>query len=153
MADFHKVGSKTPQAVIYKSESHKLHQAFMVKSGDTIVQGQAVKLNDDGTISPFTGAENEVFLGVAVGYSKYPCYPPSASEKTPEVTVMMEGFCITHGVAAESNIATTGFVKTDGTLDESGTYVKYATSDGGAETNFIALNTAENGELVRILVK
>lgn len=28
MADLHKVGSRTPQAVIYKSESHKLHQAF-----------------------------------------------------------------------------------------------------------------------------
>lgn len=50
MADLHKVGSRTPQAVIYKSESHKLHQAFPVKSGDTIVQGQPVKLNNDGTI-------------------------------------------------------------------------------------------------------
>ena len=55
MADLHKVGGRTPQAVIYKSESHKLHQAFPVKSGDTIVQGQPVKLNDDGTISPYTG--------------------------------------------------------------------------------------------------
>ena len=36
MADLHKVGSRTPQAVIYKSESHKLHQAFPVKKGDTI---------------------------------------------------------------------------------------------------------------------
>lgn len=42
MADLHKVGSRTPQAVIYKSESHKLHQAFPVKKGDTIVQGQPV---------------------------------------------------------------------------------------------------------------
>lgn len=56
MAALHTVGGRTPQAVVYKSESHKLHQAFPVKKGDTIVQGQAVKLNEDGTISPYTGA-------------------------------------------------------------------------------------------------
>ena len=60
MADLHKVGSRTPQAVIYKSESHKLHQAFPVKKDDIIVQGQPVKLNNDGTISPYTGAEGEI---------------------------------------------------------------------------------------------
>lgn len=27
-------GEKTPRAVIYKSESHKLHQAFCVKDGE-----------------------------------------------------------------------------------------------------------------------
>ena len=29
-------GSKTPKTVIYKSESHKLHQAFTVKQGEII---------------------------------------------------------------------------------------------------------------------
>ena len=42
MADLHKVGSRTPQAVIYKSESHKLHQAFPVKKGDTMDNGVAL---------------------------------------------------------------------------------------------------------------
>ena len=35
-------GERTPRAVIYKSESHKLHQAFNVKAGEKIVQGMPV---------------------------------------------------------------------------------------------------------------
>lgn len=151
MADLHKVGGRTPQAVIYKSESHKLHQAFPVKKdGDTIVQGQPVKLNSDGTISPYTGAEDEVYLGIAVNYSKYPAYPATAAEV--EVTVMMEGFAVIHGIA-KAAITTTGYVQTDGTLDASGTYPNFSPSVSGAETKFIAINTAEVDDLVQILVK
>ena len=40
-------GERTPRAVIYKSESHKLHQAFNVKAGEKIVQGMPVALNED----------------------------------------------------------------------------------------------------------
>ena len=150
MADLHKVGGRTPQAVIYKSESHKLHQAFPVKDGDTIVQGQPVKLNSDGTISPYTGVDSEVYLGVAVNYSKYPAYPATAAGV--EVTVMMEGFAIIHGIAKEG-ITTTGYVQTDGTLDASGTYPNFSPSESGAETKFIAINEAEVDDLVQILVK
>lgn len=149
MADLHKVGGRTPQAVIYKSESHKLHQAFPVKDGDTIVQGQPVKLNSDSTISPYTGGEGEVYLGIAVNYSKYPAYPATAVGV--EVTVMMEGFAVIHGIA-KSKI-TTGYVQTDGTLDASGTYPNFSPSVSGAETKFIAINMAEGDDLVQILVK
>lgn len=149
MADLHKVGGRTPQAVIYKSESHKLHQAFPVKDGDTIVQGQPVKLNTDGTISPYTGAEGEVYLGIAVNYSKYPAYPATAAGV--EVTVMMEGFAVIHGIAAK--ITKTGYVQTDGTLDASGTYPNFSPSTNNAETKFIAINEAEVDDLVQILVK
>ena len=150
MGDLHKVGGRTPQAVIYKSESHKLHQAFPVKDGDTIVQGQPVKLNTDGTISPYTGAEGEVYLGIAVNYSKYPAYPATAAGV--EVTVMMEGFAVIHGIA-KAEITTTGYVQTDGTLDASGTYPNFSPSVSGAETKFIAINVAEVDDLVQILVK
>lgn len=152
MAGLHKVGGRTPQAVIYKSESHKLHQAFPVKDGDTIVQGQPVKLNIDGTISPYTGVEgeDEVYLGIAVNYSKYPAYPATAAGV--EVTVMMEGFAVIHGIA-KGNIKTTGYVQTDGTLDDSGTYPNFSPSASGAETKFIAINVADVGDLVQILVK
>lgn len=149
MADLHKVGGRTPQAVIYKSESHKLHQAFPVKSGDTIVQGQPVKLNNDGTISPYTGAADDMYLGIAVNYSKYPAYPANAAGV--EVTVMVEAFAIIHGIAKAK--LTPGYVKTDGTLDESGTYTKFQLSDENAETKFIAINSAETGDLIQILVK
>ena len=150
MADLHKVGSRTPQAVIYKSESHKLHQAFPVKKDDIIVQGQPVKLNNDGTISPYTGDEGEVYLGIAVNYSKYHAYPATAAGV--EVTVMMEGFAIIHGIA-KAEITTTGYVQTDGTLDASGTYPNFSPSTSGAETKFIAINVAEVDDLVQILVK
>ena len=149
MADLHKVGGRTPQAVIYKSESHKLHQAFPVKDGDTIVQGQPVKLNTDGTISPYTGTIGEVYLGIAVNYSKYPAYPAMAAWV--EVTVMMEGFAVIHGIAKAK--ITTGYVQTDGTLDASGTYPNFSPSVSGAETKFIAINVAEVDDLVQILVK
>lgn len=148
MEDLHKVGGRTPQAVIYKSESHKLHQAFPVKDGDTIVQGQPVKLNTDGTISPYT--EGEVYLGIAVNYSKYHAYPATAAGV--EVTVMMEGFAVIHGIA-KGEITKTGYVQTDGTLDASGTYPNFSPSVSGAETKFIALNVAEVDDLVQILVK
>lgn len=150
MADLHKVGGRTPQAVIYKSESHKLHQAFPVKNGETIVQGQPVKLNTDGTISPYTGVEDEVYLGIAVNYSKYPAYPATAAGV--EVTVMMEGFAVIHGIA-KADIKTTGYVQNDGTLDDSGTYPNFSPSTSGAETKFIAINMAEVDDLVQILVK
>lgn len=150
MADLHKVGGRTPQAMIYKSESHKLHQAFPVKGGDTVVQGQPVKLNIDGTISPYTGVEGEVYLGIAVNYSKYPAYPATAAGV--EVTVMMEGFAVIHGIAKDE-ITKTGYVQTNGTLDDSGTYPYFSPSVGGAETKFIAINMAEVGDLVQILVK
>lgn len=149
MADLHKVGGRTPQAVIYKSESHKLHQAFPVKDGDTLVQGQPVKLNPDGTISPYIGTEDEVYLGIAVNYSKYPAYPATAAGV--EVTVMMEGFAIIHGIA-KANIKT-GYVQTDGTLDASDTYPNFSPSESGAETKFIAINMADVDDLVQILVK
>lgn len=150
MADLHKVGGRTPQAVIYKSESHKLHQAFPVKDGDTIVKGQPVKLNPDGTISPYTGVEGEVYLGIAVNYSKYHAYPATAAGV--EVTVMMEGFAVIHGIAKDE-MKTTGYVQTNGTLDASGTYPNFSPSVSGAETKFIAINTAEVDDLVQILVK
>ena len=149
MADLHKVGGRTLQAVIYKSESHKLHQAFPVKNGDTIVHGQPVKLNIDGTISPYTGDEGEVYLGIAVNYSKYPAYPAMAAWV--EVTVMMEGFAVIHGIAKAG--IKTGYVQTDGTLDASGTYPNFSPSVSGAETKFIAINVAEVDDLVQILVK
>lgn len=149
MADLHKVGGQTPQAVIYKSESHKLHQAFPVKDGDTIVPGQPVKLNTDGTISPYTGVEGEVYLGIAVNYSKYPAYPATAAGV--EVTVMMEGFAVIHGIA-KAEIKNTGYVQVDNTLAR-GTYPNFSPSTSGAETKFIAINVAEVDDLVQILVK
>lgn len=160
MADFHKVGGITPKAVIYKSESHKLHQAFNVKNGDTVVAGQPVVLNDDGTISPYKGTG--IYLGVAVNYSKYPVYPPE-DINNPQVTVMMEGFAIIHGIVKTTNVTKCGFVNPDGTLDESGIYPNYTpvsedylnanTGQPIPEVHFIAITKGNTGDIIRILVR
>lgn len=137
-----KVGMPTPQAVIYKSESHKLHQAFNVATGKDIIQGQPVKLNEDGTIEGYKGTG--VYLGIAMTNSKYPAYP------TDEVTVMMEGFAVIYGIS-NGEIKASYVIPDKADPDEDSQYIKY---NQGISTPFIALNTAtEAGELIQILVK
>lgn len=135
------VGVKTPQTVVFKSESHKLHQAFVVKEGETIVQGMPVGLEEDGTISPYLGTG--VYLGIAMTDSVFPAYPGN------EVTVAVEGFCIVYGVSSAALKA--GYVVPQA-LPEKSMYVPYAESSD--ETAFIAINATEDAdELVQVLVK
>ena len=143
-------GEETPRVVIYKSESHKLHQAFMVKSGKNVLAGQPVALNtDDGTIQPFTGTTGEIYLGIAATDSLFPAY--AAQRNAPaEVTVMVEGFVICNWVAATT--VTAGYVTVDGTtLNDHFTKCKNTTS--GAASNFIALNSGDANEVVQVLCK
>ena len=140
------LGSKTPRAVIYKSESHKLHQAFCVKSATKIVKGQPVKLEADGTISPYTGTG--VYLGIAVSDNVNPAY--QAQRNFPvEVTVMVEGFAIVNWVAAEESTPA-GYL-TPGSDLLNNRYVKATKSV--AETKFIGLNEADSNEIIQVLVK
>ena len=140
------MGSKTPRAVIYKTESHKLNQAFNVKKGKTVVKGQPVKLETDGTISPYTGTG--IYLGIAVTDSVNPAY--QAQRNFPvEVTVMVEGFAIVNWVA--SGDSTPAGYLTPGADLLNGRYVKATTSV--AETKFIGLNSADTNEIIQVLVK
>lgn len=140
------VGQKTPRAVIYKSESHKLHQAFCVKADTKIVKGQPVKLETDGTISPYTGTG--IYLGIAVTDNINPAY--KAQRNFPvEVTVMVEGFAIVNWVAAADSTPA-GYVTPGATLLND-RYVKGTTSQ--SETKFIALNAGDTNEVIQVLVK
>lgn len=140
------VGQKTPRAVIYKSESHKLHQAFCVKADNKIVKGQPVKLETDGTISPYTGTG--IYLGIAVTDNINPAY--KAQRNFPvEVTVMVEGFAIVNWVAAAESTPA-GYV-TPGAALLNDRYVKGTTSS--SETKFIALNAGDANEVIQVLVK
>ena len=140
------VGQKTPRAVIYKSESHKLHQAFCVKADTKIVKGQPVKLETDGTISPYTGTG--IYLGIAVTDNINPAY--HAQRNFPvEVTVMVEGFAIVNWVAADDSTPA-GYV-TPGAALLNDRYVKGTTSS--SETKFIALNAGDTNEVIQVLVK
>lgn len=137
-----KVGAVTPQVVIYKSESHKLHQAFKVKKGDTIVAGQPVMLNTDGTISPYLGIG--LYLGIATTNSETPAYNDD------EVTVMCSGFAVIYGLSNDT--IAPGAVKPV-SRDEDSQYVKWGT-DAESNNNFIALNSTSGAdELIQILVK
>lgn len=140
------VGQKTPRAVIYKSESHKLHQAFCVKASAKIVKGQPVKLETDGTISPYTGTG--IYLGIAVTDNVNPAY--QAQRNFPvEVTVMVDGFAIVNWVAAAESTPA-GYV-TPGADLLNDRYVKGTTSP--SETKFIALNAGDANEVIQVLVK
>ena len=140
------VGQKTPRAVIYKSESHKLHQAFCVKADTKIVKGQPVKLETDGTISPYTGTG--IYLGIAVTDNINPAY--HAQRNFPvEVTVLVEGFAIVNWVAAADSTPA-GYV-TPGAALLNDRYVKGTTSS--SETKFIALNAGDTNEVIQVLVK
>lgn len=140
------VGQKTPRAVIYKSESHKLHQAFCVKASTKIVKGQPVKLETDGTISPYT--DTGIYLGIAVTDNVNPAY--QAQRNFPvEVTVMVDGFAIVNWVAAAKSTPA-GYVTPGDTLLND-RYVKGTTSS--TETKFIALNAGDANEVIQVLVK
>lgn len=141
-------GEETFRATIYKSESHKLHQAFPVKSGKKIFQSQPVALNNDGTIQPYTGETNEVYLGIAVTDSINPAYQQQRNVDL-EVTVAVEGYMICNWVSKDS--LTPGYVKVDGTT-LSDHFPVAATS--AVATNFIALNSADAAnEVIQVLVK
>lgn len=144
------VGQQTPRAVIYKYESHKLHQAFNVKEGETIVKGQAVALHTDGTIYPYAGSG--IYLGIAVTDSINPAY--GAQRGYPiEVTVMVEGFAIVNWCASAALSA--AYVNPTGNLVNSRFPIASATaSSGTTASNFIALTPASAAnDVIQVLVK
>ena len=158
-------GQKTPRVSIYKHESHKLHQAFNVKEGATIVQGMPVALTKEGdgnlpVIEPYTGTG--VYLGIAVTDSVTPAYAGQRAYPM-EVTVAVEGFAICHYAAAAAIVP--GWVKPNLTsgavtvMDNRYTAVEQSESSGSpVESKFIALAPASapaSGayELVPVLVR
>lgn len=143
-------GERTPRAVIYKSESHKLHQAFNVKAGEKIVQGMPVALNKDGLIYPCTDLSTQVYLGVAVTDNVNPAYQPQRNFPV-EVTVAVEGYMICNWVSNETIEA--GYVTPDGELLND-RFVKANQANQGISTPFIALNPAEEAnEVIQVLIK
>lgn len=142
-------GEKTPRAVIYKSESHKLHQAFCVKDGETILQGMPVALGEDGLIKPYTYTEpTQVYIGVAVTDNVNPAY--QVQNKFPvEVTVAVEGYMICNWVSNAALKA--GYVVPSGNLLN----VRFVKANQSTDaTPFIAITPAdEANEVIQVLIK
>lgn len=163
MADFTKFGGTTPQVVIYKSESHKLHQAFPVKAPvnvkapvKKIYAGNPVAITDDGTIELLT-KDNEVnYLGIAVTDSNNPAYKESANAGSVEVTVAVQGFMIINAISEDALAA--GPVEIGTVMDDTNHFTKFKTfTPADASTrpvNFISLTKASaKDELIQVLCK
>lgn len=158
MADFTKFGGTTPRVVIYKSESHKLHQAFPVKASVKIYAGNPVAITIDGTIELLTKDNEANYLGIAVTDNINPAYKESANAGPVEVTVAVQGFMIINAISEAALNA--GPVEIGTGMDATNHFTKFKTftqAAGAAATrpvNFISLTKASaKDELIQVLCK
>lgn len=158
MADFTKFGGTTPRVVIYKSESHKLHQAFPVKASVKIYAGNPVAITTDGTIELLTNANEANYLGIAVTDNINPAYKESANAGPVEVTVAVQGFMIINAISEAALNA--GPVEIGTGMDATNHFTKFKTfTQAGADAathpvNFISLTKASaKDELIQVLCK
>lgn len=156
MADFTKFGGTTPRVVIYKSESHKLHQAFPVKASVKIYAGNPVAITTEGTIELLTNANEANYLGIAVTDNNNPAYKESANAGSVEVTVAVQGFMIINAISEAALNA--GPVEIGTGMDATNHFTKFKTfTQAGAATrpvNFISLTKASaKDELIQVLCK
>lgn len=158
MADFTKFGGTTPRVVIYKSESHKLHQAFPVKASVKIYAGNPVAITTDGTIELLTKDNEANYLGIAVTDNNNPAYKESANAGPVEVTVAVQGFMIINAISEAALNA--GPVEIGAGMDATNHFTKFKTfTQDGADAatrpvNFISLTKASaKDELIQVLCK
>lgn len=158
MADFTKFGGTTPRAVIYKSESQKLHQAFPVKASVKIYAGNPVAITADGTIELLTKANEANYLGIAVTDNINPAYKESANAGPVEVTVAVQGFMIINAISEAALNA--GPVEIGTGMDATNHFTKFKTfTQAGTDAvtrpvNFISLTKASaKDELIQVLCK
>lgn len=158
MADFTKFGGTTPRVVIYKSESHKLHQAFPVKSLVEIYAGNPVAITIEGTIELLTKSNEANYLGIAVTDNINPAYKESANAGPVEVTVAVQGFMIINAIAESALNA--GPVEIGTGMDATNHFTKFKTfTQAGTDAstrpvNFISLTKASaKDELIQVLCK
>lgn len=158
MADFTKFGGTTPRVVIYKSESHKLHQAFPVKASVKIYAGNPVAITADGTIELLTKDNEANYLGIAVTDNNNPAYKESANAGPVEVTVAVQGFMIINAISEGALNA--GPVEIGTGMDATNHFTKFKTFTQAAAdavtrpVNFISLTEASaKDELIQVLCK
>lgn len=156
MSDFTKFGGNTPRVVVYKSESHKLHQAFPVKAPINIHAGNPVAITNEGTIELLTTANEANYLGIAVTDNNNPAYKDSANADSVEVTVAVQGFMIINAIAETALSA--GPVEIGTGMDATNHFTRFkAFTSADAATrpvNFISLTKASvKDELIQVLCK
>lgn len=142
-------GKKTPKAVIYKSEAHKLHQTFEVKAGKKIFPGEPVFLLEDGKIIGVhdVGGTTSVEIGISIGDSQASPYRMLDTNK--EQTVLIRKGCAIIWARADEEIVA-GPVKITYDPDESQPLVSKNPAVG--DSIGIALTPAGLNDLVQVLV-
>lgn len=80
------------KTITNKSESHKLHQTFVVATGVTVYEGIPVKLTATGTVTPATAGEAPVNI---IGYAT------QTAGEAKEVTIAMKGQRVVNALAKE----------------------------------------------------
>lgn len=160
MADFTKFGGTTPRVAIYKSESHKLHQAFPVKASVKIYAGNPVAITPDGTIELLTTDNEANYLGIAVTDNINPAYKESANAGPVEVTVAVQGFMIINAISEDALNAGPVEIGTGMDATNHFHFTKFKTftqagADGATRpVNFISLTKASaKDELIQVLCK
>lgn len=159
MADFTKFRGTTPRVVIYKSESHKLHQAFPVKASVKIYAGNPVAIAADGTIELLTKGNEANYLGIAVTDNINPAYKESTNEGHVEVTVAVQGFMIINAISEDALDAGpveigTGMDATTNHFTKFKTFTQVAADAATCPVNFISLTkVSAKDELIQVLCK
>jgi hypothetical protein len=157
MADFTKFGGTTPRVVIYKSESHKLHQAFPVEDSVSIYAGNPVAITSEGKIELLTKANEANYLGIAVTDNTNPAYKESANAGPVEVTVAVQGFMIINAISEAALNAGPVEIGTGMDANHFTRFKAFTQADAAAATrpvNFISLTKATvKDELIQVLCK
>lgn len=154
MADFTKFGGTTPRVVIYKSESHKLHQAFPVKASVKIYAGNPVAITPEGTIELLTKDNEANYLGIAVTDNINPAYKESANAGSVEVTVAVQGFMIINAISEAALDAGPVEIGTANHFTRFKTFTQAGADAATRPVNFISLTKASaKDELIQVLCK
>lgn len=145
---------KVTKNTILKSESHKLTEEFAVASAQTIYQGQPVKLNAAGEVTPWAAADGDALL---IGFAM--CQTPAAAGEL--VTVWTRGYLVLMAISgAAVDCGPVQYSSYDTSTDIGGTtgynVVATATVTSGVAASMIgwALDAADGAnDLIRVLLK
>jgi hypothetical protein len=145
---------KVTKNTILKSESHKLHEEFTVAAGQTIYQGQPVKLNAAGEVLVYATADGDALL---LGYAM--CQTPAIAGEL--VTIAVRGYLTIMAISGGAvNCGPVQYSSYDTSTDIGGTtgynVVATAAVTSGVAANQIgwALDLADGAnDLIRVLLK
>lgn len=142
-------GKKTPKAVIYKSEAHKLHQTFEVEAGKKIFTGEPVFLLENGKIIGVhdVAGTTSVEIGISIGDSQASPYRMLDTNK--EQTVLIrKGCAIIWAKATEAIVASQVKI----TYDPNELQPLVSKNPAVKDAKGIALTPADANGLVQVLV-